>query len=108
MRNCNAGHFVWVNLGPRIGIKTKDEETRVFQKLLDGGLYVVGDLFKSPPQLSSADHIRTDCQRQAPGSAYHHKTPGWFRVTFSVPPENLEAGLKRLEDLLNLHCVNEL
>ncbi|KAH8085861.1 pyridoxal phosphate-dependent transferase [Filobasidium floriforme] len=84
VRDCNAGHFVWVNLGPRIGIKTRDEETRVFQKLLDGGLYV------------------------APGSAYHHKTPGWFRVTFSVPPENLEAGLERLEDLLNLRCADEL
>lgn len=44
VRDCNAGHFVWVNLGPRIGIKTKEEETWIFQKLLDGGLYVVSDL----------------------------------------------------------------
>lgn len=97
-----------MNLGPRIGIKTKEEETRVFQKLLDGGLYVVSDLCKSCFNSQALIIYRTDCQRQAPGSAYHHKTPGWFRVTFSVPPENLEAGLERLEDLLNLHCVNVL
>ena len=41
VKPCNAGHFVWVHLGPRVGIETKEQELEVFQKLLDGGLYIV-------------------------------------------------------------------
>lgn len=36
-----AGHFVWVNLGERMGWKTEQEEKKGFQVLLDGGVYVV-------------------------------------------------------------------
>lgn len=37
----NAGHFVWVNLGKRMGWTTAEEEKKGFQKLLDGGVYIV-------------------------------------------------------------------
>jgi 1-aminocyclopropane-1-carboxylate synthase len=53
---------------------------------------------------------------QAPGSAYHHATAGWFRVTFTVARGNLDVstarrfskqrllkvGLQKIEDLLDL------
>jgi 1-aminocyclopropane-1-carboxylate synthase len=41
----NAGHFIWANLGARLGFPRGDEgvkeEKRVFQQLLDGGVYIV-------------------------------------------------------------------
>jgi hypothetical protein len=37
----NAGNFVWVNLGEVAGIKSAKQEKRVFQRLLDGGVYIV-------------------------------------------------------------------
>ncbi|WWC85745.1 uncharacterized protein L201_000611 [Kwoniella dendrophila CBS 6074] len=80
--NSNAGNFVWVNLGKRLGFSDAITEKRVFQKLLDGGVYI------------------------APGSAYHHHVAGWYRVTFSVPRGNLIAGLDKVETLLNLHLAN--
>lgn len=73
-----SGNFIWVNLGGRLGFATAAEEKIVFQKLLDGGVYI------------------------APGSAYHNPTAGWYRVTFSVARGNLDIGLARIEDLLGL------
>jgi 1-aminocyclopropane-1-carboxylate synthase len=37
----DSGHFVWVNLGVRLGFRDAAEEKRVFQLLLDGGVYIV-------------------------------------------------------------------
>lgn len=77
----NAGNFAWVNLAPILGIETADEEKRIFQKLLDGGVYV------------------------APGSGYHNPVPGWYRITFSVARDNLDVGLKKMEDILGLRKI---
>ncbi|UOH83891.1 hypothetical protein LQV05_006629 [Cryptococcus neoformans] len=63
----NAGNFVWVNLGAALEFDDVTTEKRIFQKLLDGGVYI------------------------APGSAYHYHIPGWYRVTFSVARDNLLA-----------------
>lgn len=67
-----------MNLGARLGFSTPVEEKAVFQKLLDGGVYI------------------------APGSAYHNPTAGWYRITFSVARGNLDIGLDRIEKLLGL------
>ena len=37
----SSGHYVWINLGAKLGIHDVQEEKRVFQKLLDGGVYIV-------------------------------------------------------------------
>ena len=37
----NAGHFMWVNLGSRLGWKTADDEEEGFCRLFDAGLYIV-------------------------------------------------------------------
>ncbi|KAL1405968.1 hypothetical protein Q8F55_007650 [Vanrija albida] len=74
----NAGNFVWVNLGGRLGFDDAAEEKRVFQKLLDGGVYI------------------------APGSAYHNPIAGWYRITFSVSRDLLMVGLDKMERILNL------
>ncbi|ORX33610.1 pyridoxal phosphate-dependent transferase, partial [Kockovaella imperatae] len=80
--NSNAGNFVWVNLGGALGFDDAVTEKRVFQKLLDGGVYI------------------------APGTAYHNSKAGWYRITFSVARENLEVGLGKIESLLDLKVAN--
>ncbi|GMK59407.1 hypothetical protein CspeluHIS016_0800130 [Cutaneotrichosporon spelunceum] len=77
----NAGNFVWVDLGARLGFREAKEEKRIFQRLLDGGVYV------------------------APGTAYHNPEAGWFRITFSVARDNLNVGLDKIERLLDLRPV---
>ncbi|KAL0243943.1 hypothetical protein I308_105206 [Cryptococcus tetragattii IND107] len=77
----NAGNFVWVNLGAALEFEDVATEKQIFQKLLDGGVYI------------------------APGSAYHYHIPGWYRVTFSVARDNLIIGLGRIEKLLGLRLI---
>lgn len=79
----SRGNFVWVNLGARLGFNSAAEEKAVFQKLLDGGVYI------------------------APGTAYHNPTAGWYRVTFSVARGNLDIGLGRIEALLDLRVSDK-
>lgn len=62
-----SGNFIWVDLGGHLGFRDAAEEKRVFQQLLDGGVYV------------------------APGTAYHNPTAGWYRITFSVSRDNLNV-----------------
>jgi hypothetical protein len=37
----NAGHFLWVDLGSRLGWTTAEEEEDGFCRLFDAGLYIV-------------------------------------------------------------------
>ena len=37
----NAGHFLWVDLGSRMGWKTVEDEEDGFCRLFDAGLYLV-------------------------------------------------------------------
>ncbi|OCF34966.1 hypothetical protein I316_03513 [Kwoniella heveanensis BCC8398] len=78
----NAGNFIWVNLGAAVGFDDAITEKKVFQKLLDGGVYI------------------------APGSAYHYHIAGWYRITFSVPRDNLIVGLNKIESLLGLKMID--
>ncbi|ORY25180.1 pyridoxal phosphate-dependent transferase [Naematelia encephala] len=77
----NAGNFIWVDLGGKLGFRDVATEKKVFQKLLDGGVYI------------------------APGTAYHHNVAGWYRLTFSVARDNLEVGLGKIESLLDLKPI---
>lgn len=36
------GHYVWVDIGGKLGFRDVPTEKKVFQKLLDGGVYIVG------------------------------------------------------------------
>ncbi|WVR03444.1 hypothetical protein IAU60_000435 [Kwoniella sp. DSM 27419] len=76
--NSNAGNFIWVNLGQALGFTDDLTEKEVFQRLLDGGVYI------------------------APGTAYHYHVAGWYRITFTVPRDNLLVGLSKIEQLLGL------
>ncbi|GFZ50714.1 hypothetical protein JCM24511_08472 [Saitozyma sp. JCM 24511] len=77
----NAGNFIWVHLGGKLGFSDAISEKKVFQKLLDGGVYI------------------------APGTAYHNPSAGWYRVTFSIAQDDLAVGLSKMEDLLDLRVV---
>jgi hypothetical protein len=50
------GHFVWVDMGGALGFRDLATEKRVFQKLLDGGVYIVSD-----PQEEGDDWHTTNC-----------------------------------------------
>lgn len=43
----------------------------------------------------------------APGSQYHHPNEGFFRLTFSLEPQTLFEGLKRIEKVLELDSFIE-
>ncbi|KAL5046763.1 hypothetical protein BDW71DRAFT_181750 [Aspergillus fruticulosus] len=79
---CNAGFFVWVNLGKKY-LELHPEESRqsaltpgftdmLFQKLLDSKVYV------------------------AHGTAYGSRNPGWFRLVFAHPLPWLEEAMVRI------------
>jgi hypothetical protein len=36
-----SGHFVWVDIGGALGFRDLATEKRIFQNLLDGGVYIV-------------------------------------------------------------------
>jgi hypothetical protein len=42
---------------------------------------------------------------QAPGTAYHNPSAGWYRVTFSIAQDDLAVGLNKMEELLDLRVV---
>lgn len=48
----NAGHFIWLDLGSRLGIKSFSEELEVYQRLLDGRVYVA-----SPGRTATATSV---------------------------------------------------
>ncbi|KAL2803026.1 pyridoxal phosphate-dependent transferase [Aspergillus granulosus] len=81
-RGCNAGFFVWVNLGkkyleahpthPRVDVQGPDFTDMLFQLLLDNKVYV------------------------AHGTAYGSENPGWFRMVFAHPLPWLEEAILRI------------
>lgn len=99
-----AGHFVMINLRPFLQTKSDDDaaareaEAELTQRFLDNKVFV------------------------APGAQYHHPIPGvsttsdliqsspiltvpssqWFRFTFSLSPQSVREGLRRMESVLGL------
>ena len=79
LRGCNAGFFLWVNLGAKYLAAHPEEEgratdltDRIFQKLLDNKVYV------------------------AHGTAYGSENPGWFRLVFAHPIPWLMEAMARI------------
>jgi aspartate/methionine/tyrosine aminotransferase len=79
LHGCNAGFFLWVNLGKKY-IELHPGETgqglgftdMIFDKLLKGKVYV------------------------AHGTAYGSENPGWFRLVFAHPLPWLEEAMARI------------
>lgn len=77
---CNAGFFLWINLGKKYleihsmkeGIPGPELTDMIFRKLLDNKVYV------------------------AHGAAYGSEIPGWFRVVFAHPLPWLEEAMARI------------
>ncbi|KAL4733741.1 pyridoxal phosphate-dependent transferase [Aspergillus similis] len=77
-RGCNAGFFLWVNLGkkyleahPHL-LQSLEFTDMLFQRLLDNKVYV------------------------AHGTAYGSENPGWFRLVFAHPLPWLEEAMRRI------------
>ena len=76
---CNAGFFVWVNLGkkylesyPNSHDDERDLTGTIMQKLLDNKVFL------------------------ANGTTFGSEKPGWFRIVFAHPTPYLEEAMKRI------------
>lgn len=82
VKGSNAGYFIWADfrafLPPPSEAFESDEkrERALTQAMVDGGLFL------------------------ATGESFGGEEPGYYRVTFSAPPEQLKLGLERLDNIL--------
>lgn len=51
------GHFVWVDMGGALGFRDLATEKKVFQKLLDGGVYIVSDPQEADDEWHKSDSV---------------------------------------------------
>ncbi|OWF41549.1 1-aminocyclopropane-1-carboxylate synthase-like protein 1 [Mizuhopecten yessoensis] len=72
-----AGNYIWMKLTKYLPNKTTEEEIALFQKILQGGVYL------------------------CPGSEMFCHYPGWFRLTFTTYKDHVIEGLKRMEHVLS-------
>ncbi|CAL1276081.1 unnamed protein product [Larinioides sclopetarius] len=74
-RESSGGFFLWIDLRPICGSDSFEKEMDLFNYLLeDYHVYIV------------------------PGKELFCAQPGWFRVTFTTHPEEVDEGFKRLEE----------
>ncbi|KAJ9105595.1 hypothetical protein QFC19_003577 [Naganishia cerealis] len=98
----NAGHFLWVDFGDRVGWDTWEKELDGFNGLFERRVYIV-----SPPSRiwlrGVARLIKADITIfiQAPGSVFHSAKPGKMRVSFTVERKLMDKGLGRLDEYLS-------
>ncbi|XP_042225161.1 probable inactive 1-aminocyclopropane-1-carboxylate synthase-like protein 2 [Homarus americanus] len=71
-----GGLYVWANLQAYLQPCTEEREMALFMALVDGGVCIL------------------------PGKKLYCVNPGWFRIIFAVPDEELEEGLSRIEVVL--------
>lgn len=71
-----AGPFLLVDVRGKLTSATFESDRLLWCKLLDGGVYL------------------------APGSVFYIKEPGFFRLTFALPWDELHAGLNRFVNAL--------
>ncbi|KAJ5389309.1 putative inactive 1-aminocyclopropane-1-carboxylate synthase-like protein 2 [Penicillium cataractarum] len=78
-----AGCFMWVRIGGELA--TKETDAALFEKFEAAGVAV------------------------AAGSKFNGGEPGWFRLTFALPRDNLIEGLRRIEIAMeaNRHWIPE-
>jgi DNA-binding transcriptional MocR family regulator len=71
-----AGCFLWARLGGRNATATSD--AALWQRFADAGVAL------------------------AVGGAFHEEERGWFRITYALPSEDLDEGLRRIETALRV------
>lgn len=76
VRKARAGFFVWFSVQPFMMENTEKEEMALHEEIMDAGLYI------------------------APGTKFYCISPGWMRLVFTVPKQELNEGLRRLEGVL--------
>jgi hypothetical protein len=61
------GNFIWVHLGGKLGFSDAISEKKVFQKLLDGGVYIVSRTLDIEHPASSIEHRAPSVEHRASG-----------------------------------------
>lgn len=102
----NSGFFVWPDFSKVLGIDTHSSIEESMEKMiLENG--EVSQIARS-----TAKGNKLDAQFQekliqagvyvASGNAFFAERNGWYRITFSMPVKMLEAGLQRVDGVLEL------
>jgi 1-aminocyclopropane-1-carboxylate synthase len=73
----NCGPFIWIDLRSFLAEQTTEAERQLAWKMVNGGVWL------------------------ATGEAFTSEEPGWFRITFAVPEEELKFGMARLNKVLS-------
>ncbi|XP_033760400.1 probable inactive 1-aminocyclopropane-1-carboxylate synthase-like protein 2 [Pecten maximus] len=68
--------FFWMNLSKFLEEKTKQEERKLFNKFMEAGLYI------------------------CPGTEMLCQVPGWFRLVYTLPKQEVQEGLRRFRAVL--------
>lgn len=110
----NAGHFLLLDLQRFLGSggEVADERvatTSVGDDDVEASAGAASSTAQPPgqkpltPERSLTNRFIDGGVVVAPGAQYHHPTPGFFRLTFSIDSEVLQIGLTRMEKVLGLH-----
>nr|XP_045605766.1 probable inactive 1-aminocyclopropane-1-carboxylate synthase-like protein 2 [Procambarus clarkii] len=78
VRRAKAGLFIWASMQAFMQPCTKEQEMALFMALVNGGVCIL------------------------PGQKLQCVNPGWFRIVFAVPEEELDKGLSRIEAVLSV------
>ncbi|KAL8828018.1 MAG: hypothetical protein Q9191_002835 [Dirinaria sp. TL-2023a] len=70
-KDSNCGPFLWADFSSFLQEKTIQAERQLAWSMINAGVWL------------------------ATGEAYRSEAPGWFRITFAVPEEQLRLGMKR-------------
>ncbi|XP_033760388.1 probable inactive 1-aminocyclopropane-1-carboxylate synthase-like protein 2 [Pecten maximus] len=68
--------FFWMNLSKFLEEKTTQEERKLFNKFMEAGLYI------------------------CPGTEMLCHVPGWFRLVYTLPKQEVQEGLRRFRAVL--------
>ena len=71
VRHSYSVRFIWLDLNGYMQTSTWEEERRLVQIMIEHGVWI------------------------ASGKSFKSEVPGWFRITFAVPEEEFDFGVKR-------------
>ncbi|XP_069134655.1 1-aminocyclopropane-1-carboxylate synthase-like protein 1 [Argopecten irradians] len=68
--------FIWMDLSKFLKEPSKEEEIKLFNRFMEAGLFII------------------------PGMEMFSQFPGWFRLTYTLPEQEIREGLRRFRKVL--------
>ncbi|MCJ1399124.1 hypothetical protein MMC11_002326 [Xylographa trunciseda] len=103
-RGGNSGFFVWVDFSNVLGIDTQAGTEEMMGKLN----LETGEVSRIASSTNTGNKLEARFQEKlvhegvyfASGESFFAERNGWYRITFSMPSDLLEAGLQRVDRVL--------